>query len=191
MTFRNIFFTIIAIALFLPDLKGQDIPLKKIKINKDIKLELPDSFVPMTEQDIHTKFISYRDPIALYTSLDRTVDFGINLSVTHWKPEDIQIMQKFYENSIMTLYSDVKFIRKEIATINDVDYAVFEFESTVEGESTAVNQTRAISKYTLINYAIVNNKTVLFNFTAPLQGKEKWQPIAREIMNSIKLKKTL
>lgn len=191
MTLKSFFFSIIIFCLFLTESQGQEISLKKIKINQDIKVSLPEEFVPMTEQDINAKYISYRDPIALYTSPERTVDFGVNLSVTHWKPEDIKIMQEFYENSIRTLYSEVKFIKKEIETINDITYAVFEFESSVEGESNAVNQSRTISKYTLIHYAIVNNKTVLFNFTSPLREKERWQPIAQEIMNSIKIKKTL
>ena len=184
-------FSVAAVLLFFSASRAQEVPLQKIKINSDLRLELPEEFVPMTEQDIAAKYISYRDPIALYTSPDRTVDFGVNLSVTHWKPEDIEIMQEFYENSIRALYSDVKFIKREIETINNITYAVFEFESFVEGESNAVNQTRAISKYTLIHYAIVNNKTILFNFTSPLREKEKWQPVAHQIMNSIKIKKTL
>ncbi len=184
-------FAVAAVVLFISASNAQEISLQKIKVNNDLRLALPEDFVPMTEQDIAAKFISYRDPIALYTSPDRTVDFGVNLSVTHWKPEDIEIMKEFYENSIRTLYSDVKFIKQEIQTINDITYAVFEFESFVEGESNAVNQTSAISKYTLIHYAIVNNKTILFNFTSPLREKEKWQPVAHQIMNSIKIKKTL
>lgn len=191
MTLKRVFLSIVFSFFFLCTLEAQEISLKKTKITNDIKLVLPEEFVPMTEQDVSSKYISYRDPIALYTSIDRTVDFGVNLSVTHWKPGDIKIMQEFYENSIRSLYSDVKFIKKEIETINDINYAVFEFESSVAGESNAVNQTRTISKYTLIHYAIVNNKTILFNFTAPLGAKAKWQPVAHEIMNSIKLKKTL
>lgn len=191
MTPKHILITIGLVLLILTDLRSQEVSLKKVAINKDIKVALPEEFVQMTEQDINEKYISYRDPIALYTSQDRAVDFGVNLSVTHWKPEDLKIMQEFYENSIRSLYSEVNFIRKEIETINDIPYAVFEFESLVEGESNAITQTNAISKYTLIHYAIVNNKTVLFNFSSPLSAKGKWQAVAREIMESIKIKKTL
>lgn len=191
MIAKHIFITISLVFLILTDLKSQEVSLKKVAINKDIKVALPEEFIQMTEQDINEKYISYRDPIALYTSQDRAIDFGVNLSVTHWKPEDLKIMQEFYENSIRSLYSEVNFIKKEIETINDIPYAVFEFESSVEGESNAITQTNAISKYTLIHYAIVNNKTVLFNFSSPLNAKDKWQAVAHEIMESIKIKKTL
>lgn len=191
MIVKHILIIISLVFLILTDLRGQEVSLKKVAINKDIKVALPEEFVQMTEQDINEKYISYRDPIALYTSQDRAVDFGVNLSVTHWKPEDLKIMQEFYENSIKSLYSEVNFIKKEIETINDIPYAVFEFESSVEGESNAITQTNAIKKYTLIHYAIVNNKTVLFNFSSPLSAKGKWQTVAHEIMESIKIKKTL
>jgi len=191
MTVKKILFSFSLLILFLPEVKCQEIDLKKVKINNDVKVSLPEDFVQMTEEDIRQKYVSYRDPIALYTSPNRTVDFGVNLSVTHWKPGDLKMMQEFYENSIRTLYTEVNFIKKDIETINDIPYAVFEFESTVEGESNAINQTKPISKYTLIHYAIVNNKTILFNFSTPLKDKEKWQPIAHEIMQSIKIKKTL
>lgn len=191
MIVKQILITISLVLLTLTDLRSQEVSLKKVAINKDIKVALPEEFVQMTEQDINEKYISYRDPIALYTTQDRAVDFGVNLSVTHWKPEDLKIMQEFYENSIRSLYSEVNFIKKEIETINDIPYAVFEFESSVEGESNAITQTNTISKYTLIHYAIVNNKTVLFNFSSPLNAKDKWQAVAHEIMESIKIKKTL
>jgi hypothetical protein len=191
MIVKQFLITISLVLLTLTDLRSQEVSLKKVAINKDIKVALPEEFVQMTEQDINEKYISYRDPIALYTTQDRAVDFGVNLSVTHWKPEDLKIMQEFYENSIRSLYSEVNFIKKEIETINDIPYAVFEFESSVEGESNAITQTNTISKYTLIHYAIVNNKTVLFNFSSPLNAKDKWQAVAHEIMESIKIKKTL
>lgn len=171
--------------------KGQYAELKKVQVNKDIQLSLPEDFTAMSEQDIQAKYISYRSPIALYTNPSRTVDLGINLSVTHWEPHDLALLQEFYENSIRTLYTQVEFLKKDIETVNDIRYAVFEFVSTVTDEESIVNRTQAISKYTLIYYAIVNNKTILFNFTCPAKDREIWQDTAQEIMNSIKIKKTL
>ena len=185
------FFSILGVLLLCAiSAKGQYADLKKEQVNKDIRLSLPEDFTAMSDQDIQAKYISYRSPIALYTNPNRTVDFGINLSVTHWEPHDLPLLQEFYENSIRTLYSQVEFLKKDIEAVNDIRYAVFEFVSTVTDES-IVNRTSAISKYTLIYYAIVNNKTILFNFTCPASDREMWQETAQEIMNSIKIKKTL
>lgn len=172
-------------------LKGQEIALKKTSVSDDIRVSLPELFAPMTEQDIQAKYVSYRPPIALYTNPNRTVDFGVNLSVTHWAPGDLALLQEFYESSIRTLYDTVNFIKKDIATVDDISFAVFEFTSTVFGKENAINTTPPISKYTLIYYAIVNNKTILFNFTCPAKDQEDWQEIAHAIMHSIKIKKTL
>lgn len=191
MLVKQIFSILSVFILFFGNLAAQEIKLNKVKINKDIQVSLPAHFTLMSEQDIHAKYISYREPIALFTDPSRNVDFGVNLSVTHWKPGDLVILQEFYENSIRTLYNKVEFINKDIETVNGISYAVFEFISTVSGEDSAITQTAPISKYTLIYYAIVNNKTILFNFTCPVQVRENWQTTAHEIMNSIKIKKTL
>ena len=177
--------------LLIGRVSAQDLKLNKTQIGKEITLAIPESFIPMSEQDIAQKYISYRDPLAVYTNSDRTVDFGVNLSVTHWKPEDLEILQDFFENSIRSLYTKVDFIRKDIEVINETPYAVFEFISTVAGEDNAINQSKPISKYHLIHYGVVNNKTVLFNFTAPASAKSEWENVAKEIMSSKKIKKTL
>lgn len=191
MLSTQIFYVFILSFLFTVSLEAQEIKLKKVQINKDIRVLLPEHFMPMSEQDIRAKYVSYREPIALFTDPSRSIDFGINLSVTHWKPDDLALMQEFYENSIRMLYNKVEFINKDIETVNDIPYAVFEFVSTVLGEDNAITQAAPISKYTLIYYAIVNNKTILFNFTCPAKERANWQATAHEIMNSIKIKKTL
>lgn len=170
---------------------GQNADLKKVQVNKSIRLALPPDFMPMPEQEIRAKYISYRDPLAIYTNQSRTVDLGINLSVTHWEPNDLEIMQQFYENSIQALYTEVDFLKKDIESVDGIRFAVFEFISTVIDEESIVNRSPAISKYTLIYYGIVNNKTILFNFTCPANEKDTWQNTAHAIMNSIQIKKTL
>ena len=42
-----------------------------------------------------------------------------------------------------------------------------------------------------IQYAIVKSKTVLFNFTCPARQQAKWAPIAQQILESVKISKTL
>lgn len=170
---------------------GQNADLKKVQVNKSIRLALPPDFMPMSEEEIRAKYISYRTPLALYTNPNRTVDLGINLSVTHWEPNDLEIMQQFYENSIRTLYTEVDFLKKDIETVDGIGFAVFEFISTVVDEESIVNRAPSLSKYTLIYYGIVNNKTILFNFTCPANEKETWQDTAHAIMDSIQIKKTL
>lgn len=185
---------ILVLGLFLvlgTQANGQNADLKKVQVNKSIRLALPPDFMPMSEEEIRAKYISYRTPLALYSNPNRTVDLGINLSVTHWEPNDLEIMQQFYENSIRSLYTEVDFLKKDIETVDGIRFAVFEFISTVVDEESIVNRAPSLSKYTLIYYGIVNNKTILFNFTCPANEKETWQDTAHAIMDSIQIKKTL
>lgn len=193
MNYKQFFFILIMGTLllcYLPS-KAQDVKLEKVQVNKSLRLSLPKDFMLMPEQEIRAKYISYRDPLAIYTNQSRTVDLGINLSVTHWEPNDLEIMQQFYENSIQALYTEVDFLKKDIESVDGIRFAVFEFISTVIDEESIVNRSPAISKYTLIYYGIVNNKTILFNFTCPANEKDTWQNTAHAIMNSIQIKKTL
>ena len=145
----------------------------------------------MSNEDRNRKYVSSKDPVAVYTDLSRTVDLGVNVAYSRWNQEDLEMMKSFYKSNIMGLYDEVQFITEEIKEINGKEFAIFEFVSQViDDEGTTVNQ-RAISKYVRIQYTIVKSKTVLFNFTCPARLKEKWAPVAKKIMESVKISKTL
>ena len=91
----------------------------------------------------------------------------------------------------MGLYDEVQFITEKIQEINGRNYVVFEFLSKVnDTEGTTIDQS-SISKFIRIQYTIVNYKTVLFNFSCPARVKDKWAPIAKESLESVKISKTL
>ena len=72
-----------------------------------------------------------------------------------------------------------------------MQFVVFEFTSKVnETEGTTIDQS-SISKFVRIQYTLVKSKTVLFNFSCPERVKEKWAPIAKESLESVKISKTL
>ncbi len=182
-TFLSLIFSILLLSSF------QHIKYVKTKVNDHITISLPESFFPMSEADLTTKFASNKPPVAAYTDYSRTVDFGVNIAFSRWNPEDMEIMRSFYKSNIMGLYDEVHFIHEGVETINGRDFAVFEFTSKViDEEGTSINQ-RAVSKYVRIQYAIVRSKTVLFNFTCPARQQQQWAPVAKEIMASVKIDK--
>lgn len=163
----------------------------KAKVNDDITMLLPGDFTLMSQEDQNNKYVSAKTPIAVYTDFSRTVDLGVNVAHSRWNKEDLEIMKSFYKSNIMGLYDEVQFITEEIKEINGKEFAVFEFVSSViDEEGTTINQS-SISKYVRIQYTIVSSKTVLFNFTCPARQKDKWAPIAKEILESVKISKTL
>ncbi|MFW5700530.1 MAG: hypothetical protein ACOCWM_02475 [Cyclobacteriaceae bacterium] len=169
---------------------AQSIELKRTKISDDISLQLPVSFTPLTEQEINEKMISSRKPLALYGDQARVVDFGVNVSMTSWSNEDLTLMKQFFKSSIMNLYDTVNMITEEMQEINGEHFAVFEFISSVTGDDNSVVNTSNISKYTYLQYALINGKTILFNFSCPARLQDKWAFVAEQIMQSVKIKKS-
>ncbi|NJN28141.1 MAG: hypothetical protein HC819_20300 [Cyclobacteriaceae bacterium] len=169
----------------------QQANLVKTKVNEAITIYLPEGFFPMSQADIETRYDAAKLPVAIYTDYSRTVDMGINVAYSQWNAEDLDIMRSFYKSNILGLYDEVQFVNEGVEKINGLDYAIFEFVSSVIDEEGTTVQQNAVSKYTRIQYTIVKGKTVLFNFTCPASQREKWAPVARQIMQTVKISKTL
>jgi hypothetical protein len=72
-----------------------DVPkMKNVQLVDGINIHLPKDFYPMSDDDIATKYPSTKKPVALYTSLDRTVDVGLNISKSRWSGVDIDLLRK-------------------------------------------------------------------------------------------------
>jgi hypothetical protein len=182
----NISFLIVAVFLC----SFQQVKLVKTKVNDAITIYLPQDFTAMSSADIERGFESAKLPVAEYTDFSRAVDLGINVAYSQWNPEDLEIMRSFYKSNILGLYDEVQFIKEDTEEINGRIYAVFEFISSVYDDDDSINMS-PVSKYTRIQYTIVKGKTVLFNFTAPAREREKWEPVANQILQSVKISKTL
>lgn len=176
----TLFFIIISFSL---STKAQK--LVKVKLADNLSIKLPDDFTPMTKEDRDQRYESFRIPIALYTSPDRMVDFGINRSYSIWQENDFSLLEEFYKASIIELYDKVKFINKGTTTVNKREYVFFEFESIVYPANKFQGK---IAKYSYLMYTIDEGTTYLFNFTCPIKEKGRWQEKAHQIMASIKLK---
>jgi hypothetical protein len=177
--------------LFFALTSFQKIRYVKTKVNESITLSLPEEFTMMQENELNRKYVSTKPPVAAYTDFSKTVDLGINIAYSRWNQEDLEIMKSFYKSNIMGLYDEVQFITENVQEINGRDFVVFEFLSKVnDTEGTTINNS-SISKFVRIQYTIVKSKTVLFNFSCPARTKNKWAPVAQEILESVKISKTL
>lgn len=166
---------------------NNEVKFKKVKITDAITVSLPENFLPISDQDIASRHISYRRPIAIFTNQDRTVDFSVNTAVSQWPASDLALMKGFYKASIGSLFGQVDFIQDDIKIIDDKEFAVLEFISVTEAEEGSI-QNAPIRNYTIAQYAIVDGKTLVFTFSCPARQKDRWQPVAHQIMESIKIK---
>ena len=169
--------------LFFAEASAQK--LVKQKLADNISVSLPKDFYPMTDEDKAQRYESARLPIALYTDPDRLVDFGVNRSYSIWQDGDLNLIEEFYQATIMELYDKVEFINKGIKNVNKHDFVYFEFESVVYPEDDFQGN---IAKYTYLMYGLEDGTTYLFNFTCDLGARNQWQKTAHEIMESVILK---
>lgn len=169
----------------------QPVKLTKTKISDEISARLPENFQPVSQEELRTKHVSSRPPIALYTTPDKQVDFSVNVSVNQWQHFDLPLIKDFYKASLSTLFSDLELLKEETTEINNHPAALFEFVGTVEGEEGTVRRTASISKYHYVAYVLVNGKVAVFTLTAPAGQQQEWSSVGEEIMQSIRIKKTL
>jgi hypothetical protein len=177
---------------------------------RNITALMPEDFHPMTDAEIASKYFTYRKPVAMFTNQDATVDFGFNVAATTWKYEDLALLQKFYKASIQNLYTSVdgnassktqdnrpgnanskptesiQMIQEGIKEINKRKFIVFEFVGETKTDSNSPIQ-RAKRVYTYIQYTIVDEEVYIFNFSAPAHLQKYWSPIAKQMMESLKM----
>lgn len=171
--------------------------LERVKLSRALQFDLPVNMRPMSETEINGKYLSSKQPLAMYTTQDGLVDFGIKLSNASFLDRDLNLAAEFYRSNLLNLYDSVTFIREEIETINKRLFVVFEFTSVVYPEKNETTQvfdagkTKPKVMYTYIQYGVVNGKLAVFNFSCPSLYRTTWQATAWDIMHSVKMKKTL
>ncbi len=178
--------TIVTIFIFMG---FQQMKYIKTKVNDSITLSIPEGFHILEKSEIDRKYVAAKAPLAAFTdNTSGMVDIGVNVAFSQWDPEDLEIMKSFYKSNIMGLYDEVSFITEEVIEVDGEKYAVFEFVSVVKDEEgTSFDQT-ATSKYTRIHYGIINRKTLLLNFTCPASQQTVWAPVAKHVLESVKIK---
>lgn len=161
--------------------------LKPVKLTKELTASLPADFGVMPDDLIAARYPAPRKPIAAYTGPNGQTDFVVSEKPSTFAAADLPLLQKFYKPAIMSMYSEVQFIREEVKPINGRDFLVFEFVSTVKDDARKKNKLAPIRKYTIVQYLIRNDKLLIFTFNCPAALQPEWQPTAQKIMRSIKI----
>lgn len=175
------------ILLFTMIVVSAQTSMERVKVNKYISMKIPQSLSPMSEQEMISRYVSARPPIAMYTYQDQQIDLGINETSNRWEDGDLEIIKSFYKASIVNLFTEVQFLQENIQQIGGRDFIVFEFVSRVTDENRTFGNGSSISKYTYIVYTLFQDRVILVNFTCPTRYRNEWETPAREIMESIRI----
>ena len=161
--------------------------LVKVKVNDAITIAVPKEWNAMDGLDFTQRYPSVRAPLAAYTNIDRTIDFSVNISATQWPDNNLEIAQKFFRASLLSMFDRVDMIDEGIHEINNKKFIFFEFDSRVNGTRQEGFQDPVL-RYTYIQYLVEPGKALVFSFNCPRREKQEWQETAREMMKSIKIK---
>jgi hypothetical protein len=161
--------------------------LVKVKLADGITVSVPKKWNVMDALDFTQRYPSVRAPLAAYTNLDRTIDFAVNISATQWPDTDLELAQKFFKASVLSMFDRVDMIQEGVHEVNHRKFIFFEFDSRVNGERKEGIQD-PVMRYTYIQYLLLPGKTLVFSFNCPRREKQDWQETARLMMESIKVK---
>jgi hypothetical protein len=161
--------------------------LVKVKVTDEITVSIPQGWNPMDGLDFSQRYPSVRAPLAAYTNLDRTIDFSVNISATQWPDKDLELAQKFFKSSLMSMFDRVEMIKEGVQEVNKKKYIFFEFDSRVNGARQEGLQDPVL-RYTYIQYLLEPGKTLVFSFNCSRREKQEWQETARLMMKNIKVK---
>lgn len=177
---------LLACLAFLPLLMTAQTKMVTHKINDEISYVVPESFNLMSKGDRIEKYVSSREPLAMHASVDGEINYGVNWNPMQWMDGDEQVIHDFYKASILSMFDQVEFIQNEIKEINGKKFVVFEFISMLRTENAFSN--KSSRNYTYIQYTSYNEQVLLFNFACKARLMNQWQPVANDIMNSVKVK---
>ncbi|MFN8416733.1 MAG: hypothetical protein U0U66_10415 [Cytophagaceae bacterium] len=166
-----------------------------VKMVDGVWSSMPKDFVVMSDDDVAKKYPSTKKPVAMYTNLDRTVDYGLNISKSKWGGADLKLLKDIYKSTILQSYDTVTFIKEDIVEVNGRPYIRYEFDATFDGN--IGYHYMMISILVKTNAEAIEDKDALlpgnakhimiFNFYAPVHLKATYQPIAETMLMSLKV----
>ena len=161
----------------------------KSLLGNQVELKIPKGFGIMPEEMAKLKYIPERRPTLIYSN--ETGDISVTLNLTNSNASQAQL-PAIKENLLHTYrhqYMGAKEKWDGMQAVNGRKVGFIEFGSgftlnnTVYGASTAKN-----GVYNLIFFTDFHGRLLLCTVSCTDKNIEQWQPAAKEIMASLKLK---
>ena len=192
----TIFFLLFAISVC----KAQETPvLTKTDVNGKVSILVPATFRQLSEQDLVQQFGMVHMPEAAYASANNDVTLAISIRVDSISSTikyksmegkkdsvDLTIEKSFYKASLGATYEEITFLKDAIVTIDKHPFMIFEFESTLVGK-TSKGAEVTTKQYNYLAHGFKGKKKYIITFSCPLELKTKWQPLAQQIIDSVKI----
>jgi hypothetical protein len=158
---------------------SKKIELEKRSILSDrIEILLPKNFTVMSEEMAKIKYPSERRPTLIYTNDETTVNIAFSHLTTKIKDSEITEFKATTKSNLDKAYSNANFLKDTIITNNNKNIGVLEL----------ITPALDTKVYNLMFFMELDGKLLLGSINCTEALMKEWQPIAQEILQSIKIK---
>ena len=154
-------------------------PMDKLKILcGKVCVNLPADFELMSREVLETKYPSGNRPTIVYTNKEGSINFAFNHTKNRILIEQLPEALQAFVKQFNSLYPQIKWLKKEITTINSNKFIVLEFISPAIDTSI----------YNLMYITSLDEKVLMCGFNCIETQITEWELKAKETLNSIEIK---
>lgn len=147
-------------------------------LGDSVELKIPTDFDLMSEELLKIKYPSERRPTLVYSNELGGINVALNLTTNKASEQLIPVYADNFVQTFKNLYPSAEWKDSGVKTINGK--AVGFLELITPAIDTEI--------YNLIFFTDLDGKLLLCTFNCTKKNIEEWTPIAKEIMNSLKIK---
>lgn len=164
------------------------IRLIKTKLADGITVFVPSGWRPMDGLDFNERYFSVRKPLGAFTDPDRLLSFTVSTSATQWPDSDGKLAGQFFKASLSEMFDRVQIIDEGIHEAHGKSFIYFEFEARVNGSRQDESLRNPVLQYSYVQYLVEPGRTLVFSFHCPARMRTEWQPVAQQMMKSVRIK---
>ncbi len=174
---KTIGLTILTIVLTTGFTTTIDLETKSL-LNGKVELKVPKDFNIMSEELMKLKYPSERRPTLVFSNESGGINVALNLIQNQANQKMIPAYKDNFVQTFKNIYPSAEWIDSGVKTINGKEVGFLEL----------VTPAIDTEIYNLMFFTDLDGKLLLCTFNCTKKSIDEWTPIAKEIMNSLKIK---
>jgi len=174
---KAIVLSILTIVITTAFIVTNDLETKSL-LNDKVELKIPKDFDIMSEELMKLKYPSERRPTLVYSNESGGINVALNLTQNQASQQLIPAYQDNFVQTFKNLYPSAEWKDSGVKMINGKKVGFLEL----------VTPAMDTEIYNLMFFTDLDGKLLLCTFNCTKESIDEWTPIAKEIMNSMKIK---
>lgn len=169
--------SLICLSLISATFPGIDLHTKSL-LNGKVELKIPKDFKIMSDEMMKIKYPSERRPNLVYTNISGGINIALNLTNNKANQNTMLPYKDNFVNTFKNLYPSADWKNSGVKEINGRKVGYLEL-------ITPAVDTKI---YNLIFFTDLDGQLLLCTFNCSEKSIKEWEPTAKEIMKSLKIK---